>query len=134
MIQIKTSHAWIHFAKKNYEKAVVFMTEAANMEKDTAKHPVTPGEVLPTRELLGDLYLALNKPIEALESYEVDIKRHPNRFNGIYGAAIASKQSGDLEKAKMYFEQLLKLTENSNSERPEIIDAKIFIDNINKVI
>ena len=134
LIQIKTSQAWIHFAKKNYEKAVVFMTEAANMEKDTAKHPVTPGEVLPTRELLGDLYLALNKPIEALESYEVDIKRHPNRFNGIYGAAIASKQSGDLEKAKMYFEQLLKLTENSNSERPEIIDAKIFIDNINKVI
>ena len=49
------------------------------------------------------------------------------RFNGIYGAAIAAKQLGDNEKAPLYFEQLLELTENSNVERPEIKEARKFI-------
>ena len=32
----------------------------------------------------------------------------PNRFNGVYGAAVAAKGIGDNQKAGMYFENLLK--------------------------
>jgi tetratricopeptide (TPR) repeat protein len=127
LIQIKTSQAWIHYATNNYEEAVALMIEAAKLEDNTAKHPVTPGEVLPTRELLGDLYLALSKPEKALESYETDINKHPNRFNGLYGAAIAAKQAGNKEKATLYFNQLIELTKDSNSDRIEIVEAKEFI-------
>jgi len=62
-----------------------------------------------------------------LESYEIDLKLHPNRFNGIYGAALAAKQTGNREKARKYFEKLMKLSENSNSDRPEISEAKAFL-------
>jgi hypothetical protein len=33
------------------------MELAAEMEDKTEKHPVTPREVIPARELLGDMYL-----------------------------------------------------------------------------
>jgi tetratricopeptide (TPR) repeat protein len=127
MIQVKAAEAWLNFGKGNQEQALAFMQEAAVLEAETGKHPATPGEVLPAIELLGDMLLAMSRPVEALVSYEANLKRSPNRFNGLYGAAIASKQSGNQEKATIYFEQLLKLTENSNSDRPEIIEAKLFV-------
>ena len=77
------------------------------------------------------MLLALNQPKEALEAYEVNLKGHPNRFNGIYGAAVASKKSGDQEKALSYFKLLVKLSDNSNSDRIELKEAKDFIKNNN---
>ena len=127
MIEIKAAQAWLYFAKGDSEKALALMKVAADMEEKTGKHPVTPGEVLPARELLGDLLLALNKPAKALESYEKNLKGHPNRFNGIYGAAIATKKIGDEEKAKMYFNQLIKLTESSASDRQEVKEARAYV-------
>ncbi len=128
LIQVMASQAWLNFAKGNNEEALILMQEAADMEDKTEKHPVTPGEVLPARELYGDLLLAMNKPSQALEAYEIDLKGHPNRFNGIYGAAIASKGVGDEEKAIMYFEMLMKLVESTESDRPEIEEARAYVE------
>jgi len=127
MIQVRASQAWIHYAKGKNDEAIALMQEAVELEEKTGKHPITPGEVLPASELLGDLLLAVNKPSEALKAYEMNLKRSPGRFNGIYGAAIAAKGTGDEKKTIMYFEMLLKLTENTNSDRPEIEEAKEFI-------
>lgn len=126
-IQIKTSQAWLSFKRNDLKNGLLLMQEAVEIEKVTSKHPITPGDVLPAIELLGDMLLELNKPEEALVAYEQNLKVHPRRFNGIYGAAIAAKQLGDNEKATLYFEQLLELTENSNVERPEIKEARKFI-------
>ncbi len=127
LVQIKASEAWINLKKKNNDKALLLMQEAAEMEDRIGKHSITPCEVLPARELLGDMLLTLNKPEEALKAYQLDLESRPNRFNGIYGAAVAAKQSGNQEKASMYFKKLLKLTENSNCERPEVYEAKAFV-------
>ena len=126
-IQIKTIEAWLQHKKGNDTAAIALMKNAAEMESKTSKHPVTPGEILPADELLADLLLAVNRPVEALASYELNLQRRPNRFNGIYGAAIAAKESGDMEKALFYFEALLKLSKNSDSDRPEIAEAKDFL-------
>ncbi|KQC28923.1 tetratricopeptide repeat protein [Flagellimonas eckloniae] len=126
-VQIHSAKAWIELAKGNSDDALVLMETAAKLEGETSKHAVTPGEVLPADELLGDMLLALNKPVEALEAYEINLKGHPNRFNGVYGAAIAAKESDKNEIAVDYFNQLIELTKNSNSERPEIKEAKAFV-------
>ncbi|WP_273567608.1 tetratricopeptide repeat protein [Maribacter halichondriae] len=126
-IQIETVEAWLQLKKGNKEEAIALMTTATDMESKTSKHPVTPGEILPADELLADMYLEMGKPTEALTAYELNLKRRPNRFNGLYGAAIAAKQSGKLEKAALYFNQLIALTEKSSSDRPEIIEAKAFV-------
>ncbi len=127
MIQIKAALAWIEFAQGNYEVALASMIESADMENATEKHPVTPGEVLPAREMLGDLLMALDHPEEALIAYEISNELSPNRFNGVYGAAVAAKTLGDQEKAVLYFEQLLRLTEGVNSNRPELEEAREYL-------
>jgi tetratricopeptide (TPR) repeat protein len=133
MIQVKASQAWIEFAKGNKQEALALMQESADMEDSTEKHPLTPGELLPARELLGDMLMAMNKPALALEAYEIDLREHPYRFNGIYGAAVAANGIGDQEQAKMYFEMLLALTESSNSDRPEVAEAREYVISVSSL-
>ena len=130
MIQIKTAQAWLSFKRDNQEKGLALMKEAAEMESKTSKHPVTPGDVLPADELLGDMLLEMNKNSEALKAYENNLQAHPNRYNGIYGAAIAAKNSGNEKEAKKYFENLIKLTSSIESDRPEIAEAKKYLSGI----
>ena len=126
--KIHAAEAWINLANGNNAKALSLMKLAAQMESETSKHPVTPGEVVPAIELLGDMLLTLRKPLEAIEAYEINLKGHPGRFNGVYGAAIAAKKSGNNEKATYYFNQLLELAKNSKSDRVELVEAKIYIN------
>lgn len=123
-IQVHAINAWLQLLKGNKEAALAIMKKTTILEKQTSKHPVTPGEILPADELLGDMLLKLNLPAEALAAYEVNLKGHPLRFNGIYGAALAAKKLGNKQKANHYFKQLIELTKNSNSTRPEVEEAK----------
>jgi hypothetical protein len=103
------------------------MKIAAKLESETSKYPVTPREVLPADKLLGDMLLALDQPEAAFIAYEENLKEHPNRFNGLYGAAIAVKKSGNRKKT-LYYKQLMKLTKNSKRNRPELNKAKTYIN------
>jgi len=105
------------------------MTAAADREDKTEKHPVTPGEVIPARELLGDMLLQTNKPVQALKTYELDLKTHPNRFNGLYGAGSSAEKSNDFAKAKYYYRQLNAIANSKNSNRPELAVTKLFLKN-----
>tara|TARA_R110000765_G_scaffold20291_1_gene52721 strand:- start:2607 stop:4292 length:1686 start_codon:yes stop_codon:yes gene_type:complete len=131
-IQIVTIEAWLKLENGELEEALRLMRNAVEMESLTSKHPVTPGEILRADELLADMLLKSNRPIEALDAYELNLKRRPNRFNGIYGAAIAAKHSKNKEKAIFYFEALLNLTKNAQTDRPEVFEAKVFLQQ-NKV-
>lgn len=126
-IQIKTVQAWSDFKKGERKKGLLLMEEAVAIERNTSKHPITPGDVLPAIELFGDMLLEMGNNEKALVAYQEDLKRHPNRFNGLYSAAIAAQKLGDKEKATQYFKQLISLTKDSNSDRPEIEEAKKYI-------
>ena len=126
-IQIEAIKGWIEYSKGNSEKAIEYMKIASDLESKTSKAAVTPGEIIPADELLADLYLALNRPQEALESYEVNLKGHPFRFNGIYGAAKAAQKLNDTQLAAYYFNQLVELSSETNSLRPEVLEAKDFL-------
>lgn len=126
-IQIKISEAWIAFREGRNADAEKIMNLAADMEDSTEKHPVTPGEILPARELLGDMWLQMKKPDKALIAYEADLKRHPNRFNGLYGAGFAAERSGNPEKAGSYYRQIMTIISPTNSNRPELISIKRYL-------
>ena len=126
-VQCKAAEGWIKFSRGNKEEAIQLMTEAAAMEDATDKHPVTPGEVLPARELLGDLYFEMGEFGKALEAYEADLKRHPGRFNGLYGAGMAAHKSGNKEKAMSYFQQLITTAQLSDTKRHELLTAQSFM-------
>jgi tetratricopeptide (TPR) repeat protein len=126
-IQIMASEAWILFKEGKNDQALKLMELAATMEENTQKHPVTPCEVIPARELLGDLLYQMNKPEEALKTYEEDLKKHPNRFNGLYGAGLAAQRSNNLKKATGYYQQLTAIADSIHSNRPELEAARVFL-------
>ncbi len=128
-VQILSTEAWIRFREGDHELATRLMTRAADMEDASEKHPVTPGEILPARELLGDLYLEMNKPAMALNAYAAVLKTHPNRFNALYSAGLAAEQNGDKELAKQYFRQLLKSIGGSASKRKELEKVRAVLRN-----
>jgi hypothetical protein len=126
-IQIKIAEAWIHFKEGKNNEALKLMGIAAGMEDNTQKHPVTPGEVIPARELLGDMLLEMNQPGKALEAYEADLKKHPNRFNGLYGAGLAAEGSNNPEKANAFYLQLTAIANSPDANRPELKRARSFL-------
>ena len=126
-IQIKTGEAWIQFANGKTTEALNLMKLAVDMEDGTEKHPVTPGEVLPARELLGDMLLQVKQYENALLAYEAVLQKCPNRFNSLYGAGLAAEKSGQKQKAVFYFKQLLTITDAVNSDRPELVDTRKFL-------
>jgi tetratricopeptide (TPR) repeat protein len=126
-IQIKVASAWAALAAGNKQEALKLMREGADMEDASDKHPVTPGHVLPARELLGEMLLELKQPALALKEFEASHKLEPNRFRGLYGAALAADLLGDTEKARTYYGKLVEICEKADSERPELLKAKAFL-------
>ena len=96
------------------------MRAAADREDATEKHVVVPGPMIPARELLGDLLMELDKPADALAQYEASIGKEPNRFRGLYGAALAAERSGDTKRARVHYQKLASITKGSNGARPEL--------------
>jgi tetratricopeptide (TPR) repeat protein len=119
--------AWLAHARSEEERAIGLMREALALETDTPKHPVTPAPTLPAAELLGDLLLELARPEAALEAYELSLRRTPNRFNSLVGAARAADRAGDVERALEHYRRLLAIVV-SGSMRPEVTEAERYLD------
>lgn len=128
-VQRKTVKAWIAYAEGKKDEALTLMKKAADLEDSVDKHPVTPGAVLPARELYADMLLLSGKPSEALAEYNAALEISPNRFNSLYGAGNASQLAGKVDEAKQYYSKLMELTSKSGSERTEIKEMTIFIAN-----
>lgn len=129
-IQIKAGEGWILYGEDKPNEALQLLIAAAEMEDATEKHAVTPGEVAPARELLGDLYMATRKHEHAADAYRLNLKKRPNRFNSIYGAAMAAKHMGDHTNAKKYFLQLIELVPAGNKSRAEVAEAVDYLKQI----
>jgi tetratricopeptide (TPR) repeat protein len=123
-IQSTTARAWISMGEQRNEEAVELMKVAADLESKTEKHPVTPGEVLPAMELLGDMYMLNGTYKEALLAYEESMKRSPGRFNSLFGAAKAAQKSGNHTLAASHFGSLISVSNGVESNRPELDEAK----------
>jgi len=102
------------------------MRQAADIEDKSEKNIVTPGRLLPARELLGDMLMELNRPAEALKEYEASQQREPNRYRGLYGAGEAAAQSGNSEKARQYFSKLIEMA-GSGDIRTEMEKARRYV-------
>lgn len=126
-IQRRIAAAWVARAEGQNGEALELMRSAADLEEATEKHPVTPGPIVPARELLGQLLMELGQPAPALREFEKSHRVEPNRFRGLYGAARAAELSGDRDKARSYFTKLVALAEKADTERPEIAEARAFL-------
>jgi tetratricopeptide (TPR) repeat protein len=82
---------WLARAEGDTEQALALLRQAADLQDRVGKHPVTPGELLPARELLGDLLLEKGRPSEALKEYRASLETAPNRAASLRGITAATK-------------------------------------------
>jgi tetratricopeptide (TPR) repeat protein len=115
-------------AKGNDKEAIELARAAADLDASMDKHPATPAEVVPARELLADLLLEVNEPAAALKEYEQTVSAERNRFRSILGIARAAKQTGDTAKAREAYGKLVTLA-SADTDRPEVAEAKTFLAN-----
>jgi len=121
------AQAWLAFEQGDQDRALELMALAAKKESSTEKNPVTPGEVLPARELFGDMLLATEDYGRALTQYNEALKRSPNRFNSLYGAGRAAELAGDEETAADFYRQLLEIAPDPTGNRPALDHAKEYV-------
>ena len=119
-IQRLAGEAWIAFVEGRRDEALRLMRASADLEDATDKHPVTPGSVLPARELLADMLLEAGQPAAALAEYEASLQTAPGRFNSLVGAVRAAEAAGDKARAREAYAKLEALCAKSDGARPEL--------------
>src|SRR6476620_2832515 len=118
--QMQAASAWVAYGENKKEDAVAALRGAADAEDILGKHPVSPGAIVPAREQLGDLLLELGRPQEARVEFEAALKIYPNRFRGLYGAALSAERSQDREGARRYYATLVAQTAQADDSRSEL--------------
>jgi tetratricopeptide (TPR) repeat protein len=127
-IQRESVSAWITFAEGKKEEALSQMRAAADHDDSVDKLPVTPGSVVPARELLGEMLLEAKQPAAALKAFETALRSAPERFNSLYGAAHAAQLAGDPQKASAYYAKLFANCPRPTTDLPELREARLFLN------
>jgi hypothetical protein len=122
--QRRAAEAWLALSEGHEAEALAGMGAAAALEDSTEKRPVTPGPVLPARELLGDMQLETHHPAEALAAYEAVLRDSPGRFNALAGASRAALDAKQRSAARGYAAALIALAKDGDGDRPEVAAAR----------
>jgi hypothetical protein len=124
-IQRRVAGAWVAFAEGRQDEGLAMLRDASDMEDATEKSAVTPGPLAPARELLGEMLLEAKRPKDALVEFEKTMKKEPNRFRGLYGAAMAAEAAGDPARARSYYQTLVEMCREADAPvRPELETAR----------
>jgi hypothetical protein len=126
-MQATAASAWLAQSRGDSVSALEQMRKAAQLEDLLGKHPVTPGSVIPARELLGELLLEQHQPVEARREFEASLHDYPARFTLLYGAGRAAAAAGDTPGARAHFTALIALAGHGDGTRPELEEARRFI-------
>ena len=122
--QWEAASALAAIAEGKKDEGLRLLRTAADREDAVDKHPVTPGAVLPAREILAGLLLENGRSAEAMKEYAAVLKLAPRRFNATAGAAKAAAASGDGATARAYAKQLLDIAKDAEAPRPELAWAR----------
>ena len=119
--------AWAEYADGRTDEALRLAARAAEVEETVEKHPVTPGPLLPARELYADMLLDAGRYADAKQQYEKTLEHEPRRARSTFGAARASEQSGDDIAARAHYRTLLEIMERADAGRPEVARARAVV-------
>jgi hypothetical protein len=126
-IERREAIASLAFAQGRMEEGLKEMRAVAAIEDATEKAAVTPGPLTPAHELAGQMLVEMKRPAEALAEFEATLKKEPNRFRALAGAAKAAADAGDRTKARAYYTQLRTICRSGDRPgRPELREALAF--------
>ena len=118
----------IKLHQRDYDAAIQLAKQATLVEEKLPAPSGPPRILKPTYELLGEVYLQADKPIQAQEQFAISLQRHRNRIRSLVGAARAARASGDKSTAKETYERLLSQLKNADPGFPELAEAKQYLN------
>jgi tetratricopeptide (TPR) repeat protein len=125
-IKRDVAESWMRFASGDTAGALKLARAAADTEEVTDKHPVTPAELLPARELQGDMLLMIGHYAEARAAYRATLARERNRARSLFGMARAAELAGHRPAAAASYREFLRLMAKADRDRPDVATAKAF--------
>jgi len=117
-IQRRGVAAWLAFARGARAPALAEMRATADLEATTEKNAITPGPLIPARELLGEMLLATSDAAAATREFEATLLTEPRRYRAVAGAMRSAKAAGNSPAADRYAAQLAQLTEHGDRPKP----------------
>ena len=126
-IQAEVVAGLAQVAEGKLGEGVDTLRRAAEREDATEKSAVTPGPILPAREVLGNVLLDTGNAVNALREYEAVMKKEPNRLRATASAALAAERSGDAARARDLHARVLELASGADTPLTEVAQAKRFL-------
>lgn len=110
-------------ARGDVATALERLQQAADLDARVGKNPVTPGTVLPPRELQAEVLLELGRAEAALAAFEKVLVEAPNRLRALSGAARAAELARQPARART-LHTLVASIAAPGSQRPEVLRSR----------
>ena len=112
--------AAILFSEGRREEALVLARQAAVVEAGLAFEFGPPIPVKPANEQVGEMLMDLRRPKEAMEAFELSLKRTPGRALSLLGLARAATAAKDVATAQRAYGQLRDIWTKGDKTLPEL--------------
>jgi tetratricopeptide (TPR) repeat protein len=112
--------AAILFSEGRREEALVLARQAAVVEAGLSFEFGPPVPVKPVNEQVGEMLMDLRRPREAMEAFELALKRTPRRALSLLGLARAATAAKDVATADRAYSDLRDIWKNADKTLPEL--------------
>jgi hypothetical protein len=117
-IQIDVVRGFAAFKAGQVDAGIAGLQKAADREDASEKHAVTPGPLLPAREVLATALLERGDAAGALREFESVLRKEPNRLRSMAGATVAAERAGDAAKSRDYGDKVTRQTAQADVGMP----------------
>nr|WP_316642021.1 hypothetical protein [uncultured Roseateles sp.] len=126
-IQIDVVRSFAAFKAGEAEAGLAGLRQAAEREDASEKHVVTPGPLLPAREILATALLERGDAAGALREFEAVLRKEPNRLRAMAGAAVAAERGGDAATVRSYADRISRQTAQTDAGMPGLQLARLSV-------
>jgi tetratricopeptide (TPR) repeat protein len=123
-VQANVVRALTSCAEGSKAPCLAALRAAADREDGIEKHAVTPGRLVPAREVLAYAMLDAGDSAGALREFEKTLEREPNRLRIYAGASRAAQSAGNPGKASEYDRKLRDLTRTADAGLQDRVAAR----------
>jgi tetratricopeptide (TPR) repeat protein len=112
--------ALLLFSEGRREEALVLARQAAVVEAGLPFEFGPPIPVKPVNEQVGEMLMDLRRPKEAMEAFELSLKRTPRRALSLLGLARAARAAKDPATAERAYAELREIWKKADKTLPEL--------------
>ena len=112
--------AMLLFSEGRREEALVLARQAAVVEAGLPFEFGPPVPVKPVNEQVGEMLMDLRRPKEAVEAFELSLKRNPKRALSLLGLARAARAAKDTATAERAYAELREMWKKADKTLPEL--------------